>query len=83
MLATLVATTAPLVNCIQLIPQLYKTYMTRSVADLSLYSLLLILATNLLWFTHGLFIRDASLLLSGSVSLLVNGALLVLYFLYR
>ena len=67
---------------VQLIPQLYKTYTTRSVADLSPYSLLLILITNLLWFTHGLFIRDISLLLSGSVSLLVNGALLALYFLY-
>ena len=82
MITTLVSIAAPLVNCVQLIPQLYKTYMTRSVADLSLYSLLLILVTNLLWFTHGLFIRDTSLLLSGSVSLLVNGALLALYFLY-
>jgi uncharacterized protein with PQ loop repeat len=65
-----------------LIPQLYKTYTTRSVVDLSLYSLLLILVTNLLWFAHGLFIRDTSLLLSGSVGLLVNGTLLALYFLY-
>ena len=83
MLTTLVAVAAPLVNCIQLIPQLYKTYVTRSVTDLSLYSLLLILITNLLWFSHGLLIRDGSLIASGSVSLLVNGALLALYFLYR
>jgi len=82
MLTTLVAVAAPLVNCIQLIPQLYKTYVTRSVTDLSLYSLLLILVTNLLWFSHGLLIRDGSLIASGSVSLLVNGALLALYFLY-
>lgn len=80
--ATAVAVAAPLVNCVQLIPQLYKTFITRSVADLSLYSLLLILVTNLLWFAHGLFIKDTSLLLSGFVSLLVNGTLLALYFLY-
>ena len=82
MISASIAVAAPLVNCVQLIPQLYKTYMTRSVADLSLYSLILILITNLLWFAHGLFIRDTSLLLSGSVSLLVNGTLLALYFLY-
>ena len=80
--ATATAIAAPLVNCVQLIPQLYKTFITRSVGDLSLYSLLLILVTNLLWFAHGLFIKDMSLLLSGFVSLLVNGTLLALYFLY-
>ena len=82
MLTALVAVAAPLVNCIQLIPQLYKTYTTRRVADLSLYSLLLILVTNLLWFAHGAMIRDVALLVSGSVSLLVNGALLFLYGIY-
>lgn len=82
MITTLVSIAAPLVNCVQLIPQLYKTYTTRSVGDLSPYSLLLILVTNLLWFAHGLFIKDMSLLLSGFVSLLVNGTLLALYFLY-
>jgi len=82
MLSSLVAIAAPLINCIQLVPQLYKTYTTRRVADLSLYSLLLILVTNLLWFAHGAMIRDVALLVSGSVSLLVNGALLFLYGIY-
>lgn len=66
MLSTLVAIAAPLINCIQLVPQLYKTYTTRRVADLSPYSLLLILVTNLLWFAHGAMIRDVALLVSGS-----------------
>ena len=48
MIPFIVATLAPTVNCIQLFPQLYKTYITRSVKDLSLYSLLLILMTNIL-----------------------------------
>jgi MtN3 and saliva related transmembrane protein len=82
MLSTLVAIAAPIINCIQLVPQLYKTYTTRRVADLSPYSLLLILVTNLLWFAHGAMIRDVALLVSGSVSLLVNGALLFLYGIY-
>ena len=51
----IVATIAPIVNCIQWVPQLYKTYATKSVKDLSMHSLMLILATNLLWLTHGYF----------------------------
>ena len=83
MLPILVATLAPIVNCVQLFPQVYKTYKTKQVRDLSMYSLLLLLTTNLLWFTHGYFIMDVSLLVSGGISLLVNSFLLFLYFVYR
>ena len=83
MIPLIVATLAPLVNCIQLFPQLYKTYITKSVNDLSLYSLFLILITNLLWLLHGYFIRDNSLILAGIISMTVNISLLTLYFLYR
>ena len=83
MLPFYVATLAPIVNCIQLFPQLYKTYITKRVHDLSLYSLLLILTSNLLWLLHGYFIFDISLIVAGIVSMVINIALLSLYFLYR
>jgi uncharacterized protein with PQ loop repeat len=83
MISLIVATLVPIVNSIQLFPQLYKTYITKSVKDLSLYSLLLILATNLLWLLHGYFIVDLSLIVAGLVSMIINVSLLTLYFLYR
>lgn len=83
MISLIVATLAPIVNCIQLFPQLYKTYTTKNVRDLSFYSLLLILTTNFLWFSHGYFISDTSLIVAGLISMCVNIALLRLYFLYR
>ena len=83
MIPIIVATLAPIVNCIQLFPQLYKTYVTKSVKDLSFYSLLLILATNVLWLLHGYFIFDLSLIVAGLISMIVNIALLTLYVLYR
>ena len=83
MIQFIVATLAPIVNSIQLFPQLYKTYITKSVKDLSLYSLSLILLTNLLWLLHGYFIIDISLIVAGTVSMIINIALLILYFLYR
>ena len=83
MIPLIVATLAPIINCIQLFQQLYKTYITKSVNDLSLYSLILILITNLLWLLHGIFIRDNSLIVAGIISMTVNISLLILYFLYR
>jgi uncharacterized protein with PQ loop repeat len=83
MIPFIVATLAPIVNSIQLFPQLYKTYITKSVNDLSLYSLVFILLTNLLWLLHGYFIMDISLIVAGVVSMIINIALLILYFLYR
>lgn len=83
MLPTIVAIVAPLVNCIQLFPQLYKTYVTKSVDDLSMYSLLLILTTNMLWLLHGFFIGDYPLIIAGVISLIINVSLFVLYLRYR
>jgi MtN3 and saliva related transmembrane protein len=83
MLPFIVATLAPIVNCIQLFPQLYKTYTSKKVNDLSLYSLLLILTTNILWLLHGYFIFDMSLIVAGVISTVINITLLTLYWNYR
>lgn len=83
MLPFIVATVAPIVNCIQLFPQLYKTYMSKKVNDLSLHSLLLILTTNILWLLHGYFIFDMSLIVAGVISTVINITLLTLYWNYR
>ena len=83
MIPFIISTLAPIVNSIQLIPQLYQTYITKSVKDLSFYSLSLIIITNLLWLLHGYFIIDISLIVAGTVSMIINVALLTLYFLYR
>lgn len=83
MIPFIVAILAPIVNSIQLLPQLYKTYYTKSVKDLSFYSLSLILITNLLWLIHGYFINNTSLVAAGVVSMTINITLIALYFLYR
>jgi MtN3 and saliva related transmembrane protein len=83
MIPAIVAILAPVVNCIQLFPQLYKTYTTKSVDDLSLYSLLLILTTNILWLLHGFFIGDYPLIIAGIISLIINISLFALYLRYR
>lgn len=82
MISFVVATLAPIINCAQLLPQLYKTYTTKCVKNISLYSLLLILATNSLWLLHGYFINDRSLIISGMIAMSINITLVLLYCMY-
>ena len=74
---------APITNCIQMIPQLYKSYQSQQVHDLSIYSLSLLLATSVLWLLHGYFIQDTSLIVAGVISVAVNAMLFALFFKYR
>ena len=83
MLPLIVSTLAPILNCVQLVPQLHKTYTTKSVKDLSIYSLFLLFFTNLFWMIHGFFIFDYALIISGVISMVVKMMLIVMYFLYR
>jgi uncharacterized protein with PQ loop repeat len=81
-LKVIVATLAPVMNCIDSFPQLYKSYTTKRVKDLSLHSLFLFLFTSVLWLLHGYFIQDSSLIFSGVITTLTNLFLLALYFMY-
>ena len=81
--ANAVSILAPIVNCIQLFPQLYKTYQTKHVNDLSMYSLCLFLFASILWLLHGYFIQDMSLMTAGIISVTVNVCLIVLFFKYH
>jgi uncharacterized protein with PQ loop repeat len=82
MIPSVISILAPTFSCIQLFPQLYKTYITKNVRDISFYSLLLITVTNILWLLHGYYIFDYSLIIAGIISLIVNISLLILYLLY-
>jgi len=83
MISTLVATLAPVLNSIHLYPQLYKTYSTKRVNDLSFYTLVLALVSNLVWIAHGYFIFDMSVLAASFSSLFANTILMWFYMMYR
>jgi len=80
--ASLIAVLAPIITCTQLLPQLYKTVKTKEVKDLSVNTLLLIFASSILWFLHGYFISDSSLLFACSISKTINAILLGYYYKY-
>lgn len=77
-LPLMVATLAPITNCIQMAPQLYKTYKTKSAKDISIYSVSIILVNALLWAMHGYFIMDTSLLVASAIAFTINLLLFIL-----
>jgi MtN3 and saliva related transmembrane protein len=80
--AVTVAWLAPAVNCIQLLPQVYKTWTTKRVQDVSLHSLLLLLLTSILWLLHGYFIADVPLMAAGLFTVTVHIVMVTLYGMY-
>ena len=83
MLSNIIAILAPAVNCMQLVPQLHKTFTTKRVNDLSCHSLLLLLVANILWMAHGYFIADIATILSSVITMIVNILLLTCYAIYN
>ena len=82
-LPIVVSILAPVLTFSQLIPQLYKTYKTKRVKDLSIHTILIIFLSNVLWFIHGLYIHDITLIFSGIVSSIISFLMLLLYFIHN
>ena len=78
----MVAFLAPLINTVEMLPQLYKTYYMKEVKDLSLMTIIFMLTANLLWLLHGYYIGDFAVGVSALFSTIVNGSLLFLYMSY-
>lgn len=81
--ANIIAILAPSLNAVQILPQLVKTWNTKSVSNLSLYTILLMIVTNILWLLHGINIEDNSLIISGGFALIINLILVCLFLLYQ
>ena len=66
-----------------MIPQVYKTYQTKSVEDLSWGMMTLLSLNCVLWFSYGLILDSLPLMLTNGTALAVNLALITLKVRYR
>ena len=82
MLSLIVAILAPLITSFQLLPQLYQIYKTKNVKGVSIHSLSLFLLTNVLWFMHGYFISDYSLIVGSTIGMIISILSLLLHVKY-
>lgn len=64
-----VAVLAILTSSLFLIPQIYKTHVTRRVDDLSIHSHVLLCLSSVLWGIHGVLITDITLMVSSVLTM--------------
>lgn len=65
------------------LPQVYKTWRSKTVDDLSLTMCLALTLGVFLWFVYGICLRAPSLIAANGVSLLLVGAMLRMKLKYR
>lgn len=64
------------------LPQVLRTWKTRSVEDISLRMYMLLCVGVILWLIYGVLVDSLSVVLANSVTLILAGAVLVMKVLY-
>ena len=74
---------AALLTTIAFIPQLYKTWQTKSAEDVSLIMLILFIAGLICWIIYGLKIHSIPILVANIITFIFNFSILILKITYR
>ena len=74
---------AALLTTIAFLPQLYKTWKTKSANDVSLSMLLLFITGLICWIIYGLKIHSIPILVANIVTFIFNFSILILKITYR
>jgi uncharacterized protein with PQ loop repeat len=83
MIRIAIAYLAVIMNSIYQLPQLFKIIKTKSVNDISVVALSLLVFNNILWFMHGYFINDITLIISSVLNLSLSLVIMSLFFKHR
>jgi MtN3 and saliva related transmembrane protein len=73
---TAIGMLAAILTTVAFVPQVIKTWRTRSTADISLGMFVILVAGVAAWLIYGLLIGDAPLVLANGVTLLLAGTIL-------
>tara|TARA_B100000965_G_scaffold48128_1_gene35348 strand:+ start:354 stop:626 length:273 start_codon:yes stop_codon:yes gene_type:complete len=68
---------------IAFLPQLYKTWKTKSAEDVSLITLILFLTGLICWIIYGLKINSIPILVANIITFIFNFSILILKIIYR
>ncbi len=75
---TAIGLTAGALTTVSLIPQLIRSWKTKSTKDVSLWMFLILAAGVFLWLAYGLMIGDLPLIAANAVSLIIAAAIIIL-----
>lgn len=73
---TLVGMVAGVLTTIAFVPQVLRTWRTRSTSDISLVMFLIYVTGIVLWLIYGLMLKDLPLITSNAVTLVFSGTIL-------
>jgi MtN3 and saliva related transmembrane protein len=74
---------AGILTTIAFVPQVIKTWSTRSARDISLGMFAAFTAGVLLWIVYGVLLRAAPIIIANAVTLVLAGAILVMKIRFR
>ena len=74
---------AALLTTIAFLPQLYKTWQTKSAEDVSLIMLILFITGLICWIIYGLKIHSIPILVANVVTFIFNFSILILKIRYK
>ena len=74
---------AALLTTIAFLPQLYKTWKTKSAGDVSLVMLILFITGLICWIIYGIKINSIPILVANIITFIFNFSILILKITYR
>ena len=74
---------AALLTTIAFLPQLYKTWQTKSAEDVSLVMLILFITGLICWIIYGFKINSIPILVANVVTFILNFSILILKIIYN
>ena len=74
---------AAFLTTIAFLPQLYKTWKTKSADDVSLFMLILFITGLICWIIYGIKINSIPILIANIITFIFNFSILILKIIYR
>ncbi|OHE70902.1 MAG: hypothetical protein A2007_04260 [Verrucomicrobia bacterium GWC2_42_7] len=79
----IIGTLGSIITSVQFIPQVYKTYKSRSARDISALSFVMCLMGCASWFSYGLLLHSPHLIVTNIFVAMLAGMLLAAKFLFK
>ena len=80
---TILGLAAATITTISFLPQMFKTWQTKSAKDVSLVTLMTFISGVFLWLIYGIYLQSLPIILANAVTLVFNLIILWLKIKYR
>ncbi|MDZ8090099.1 MAG: SemiSWEET transporter [Nostoc sp. DedQUE12b] len=80
---TIIGLAAATITTISFLPQMFKTWQTKSAKDVSLVTLITFISGVFLWLIYGIYLQSLPIILANAITLIFNLIILWLKIKYR